>query len=128
MYRIVFLLFIHTGADFILQGDKMSKLKAEKFIYLLAHVAIYTVAFIVLSPLALNLTFMQGLVFSLINGAAHLAVDFVTSNLKMKYWEESQGKYIAVVSVDHFLHVAILIATYIFMYPQALVVAPGVGF
>ena len=85
MYRILILIMMHIAADFLLQGNSLKKLKASKTVYLLAHVGIYTVFFIVFSPLLLGLTFMQGLVFSAINGGAHLILDFLTGKFKNLY-------------------------------------------
>ncbi|HNX87530.1 MAG TPA: DUF3307 domain-containing protein [Paludibacteraceae bacterium] len=111
---------MHIAADFILQGNRLYKLKASKTGFLLAHVGIYTIFFIVFSPLLLELTFVQGLVFSAINGGAHLIVDFFTSKFKKLYWQKNEAKYIAVISIDHVLHISILMGTYIYMYPQLL--------
>ncbi len=113
---------MHVTADFLLQDNCLSKLKATKFIALLAHVGIYTTFFIVFSPLILGFTFMQGLVFSLINGGTHLVVDFFTSKLKRIYWHKSEARYVAVVTFDHAIHISILIATYIYMYPKVLAI------
>jgi hypothetical protein len=110
---------MHAAGDFLLQGSTLSKLKATKFYYLLAHVGIYTVFFIAVSPMLLGLTFMQGLIFSLVNGVLHLVVDFVTSRLKKKYWDLNETKYLAVVSFDHIIHIIILISSYLIMYPEA---------
>lgn len=109
---------MHAAGDFLLQGSSLSKLKVTKFYYLLAHVGIYTAFFIAVSPILLGLTFMQGLIFSLINGVLHLAVDFVTSRLKKKYWELNEAKYVAVVSFDHITHIIILISSYLLMFPE----------
>jgi hypothetical protein len=120
MARILILLFMHSVADFVLQGERLSKLKATKIVSLFLHVGVYTALFIIVSPLVLGLTFMQGLVFSLVNGGAHLLVDLTTSKLKLRFWDKNESRYFAVISFDHFAHVAILIATYLFMFPEAL--------
>ena len=118
MDKIVILILMHIIADVLLQGNTLSKLKSSKITFLFAHVGIYTVFFIALSPLLLSLTFMQGLVFSLINGATHLVIDFFTGKLKIKYWKESETKYMAVISIDHVLHILILIITFAYLYPN----------
>jgi hypothetical protein len=120
MIRIIFLLFMHIAADFLLQGNSMSKLKMTKISFLFAHAGIYTALFIALSPFLLALTFTEGLVYSLINGVAHLLVDFVTTRFKKVYWEKDETKYIMTISLDHLVHLSILILTYIYMYPAAL--------
>jgi hypothetical protein len=110
---------MHVAADFILQGNRLSKLKAHKLGALFTHVGAYTLFFIAISPLLLGLTFMQGVAYSLINGGAHLLIDFFTSKLKNVYWNDSESRYMAVISADHVLHILILIATYIYLYPEA---------
>ncbi|HNW69306.1 MAG TPA: DUF3307 domain-containing protein [Bacteroidales bacterium] len=120
MYRILILVIMHIAGDFLLQGKTLSRLKASKVTALLAHVGIYTLFFIAISPLLLGLTFIQGLIFSSINAATHLVIDFFTAKFKKIYWQQSEGKYLAVISIDHILHILILITTYIYMYPEAL--------
>ena len=120
MGRIIILLLMHLTADFFMQGKKLNILKAFKLPYLFEHVGIYTLFFIVIGPFLLGLTFMQGLVFSLINGAFHFAIDFKTSKLKMKYMKTDESKYIITIGVDHTLHIIILIMTYLYLYPNAM--------
>lgn len=120
MVRIILLLLIHIVGDYFLQGSKLSEQKAIRFTYLLEHVAIYTSLLIVISPLLLGLTFIQGAIFSLINGTSHFIIDFITSRLKIKYSTENESKYIITMGLDHSLHLAILILTYIFLFPSAI--------
>jgi signal transduction histidine kinase len=120
MIRILFLVIMHAVGDFLLQGSTLSKLKASKIAYLFAHVGIYTAFFIALSPLLLKMTFMQGLTFSLVNGAAHFVIDFATGKFKQKFWEKNEAAYIATISFDHILHLVILIATYMYMFPSVM--------
>lgn len=118
MVRIIFLILMHAAGDFLLQGSGLSKLKASKTAYLFVHVGIYTAFFIVLCPVLLGLTFMQGLIFSLVNGFAHLIIDFITIKLKNKFWSKNEAAYIAAISFDHILHIGILIASFIYLYPE----------
>jgi hypothetical protein len=120
MYKIIILLFMHSIADFVLQGERLSKAKATFIGSLLSHVGIYTLFFIVFSPLVLGLTIVQGLVFSLINGSAHLIIDYFTSKLKKKYWKINETKYFTVIGFDHTLHIIILLFTYLYMFPGAI--------
>jgi len=120
MTRIIIIILMHTIGDFFLQGSKLSRLKAIKLPYLFEHVGIYTLLFIVISPLVLGLTFLQGLVFSLLNGFLHLIIDYFTGKFKSKYIETNESKYLATIGLDHTLHIVLLIATYIYLYPTAL--------
>ena len=70
--NLVIIFIMHFVAGYFLQSKRISKLKREKKRYLFQHVGIYTLFFIVLTPLLLNLTFVQGLIYSLLNGLGHL--------------------------------------------------------
>jgi hypothetical protein len=120
MYKIIILVFMHGIGDFVLQGERLSKAKATFIGSLLSHVGIYTVFFMVFSPLVLGLTIIQGLVFSLINGSAHLLIDYFTSKFKKKYWKINETKYFTAIGIDHTLHIIILIFTYLYLFPAAL--------
>jgi hypothetical protein len=111
---------MHAIGDFFLQGSKLSSLKALKMNALFEHVGIYTLMFIVLSPLALGLTFLQGVEFSLLNGVLHLGIDYFTGKFKQKYLNTNESKYIAVVGIDNTLHILILVSTYIYLFPDSL--------
>ena len=119
MSRIIILLLMHVFGDFFLQGSKLSKLKALKMPYLLEHVGIYTGVFLILSPLILGLTILQGIAFSLLNGSIHLLIDSITGKYKMKYIETDESKYITTVAIDHTLHLIILIGSYMLLFPKA---------
>lgn len=117
--KLCIILLMHLFADFLLQGSSLSELKMSKIGYLFLHVLIYTAFFILVSPLLLSLTFRESLIFSGINGGIHLVVDFITSKLKRKFWKKNESVYIAIISADNLIHVAILIYTYITLFPKA---------
>jgi len=120
MARILLLILIHTLADYFLQGKKLSRMKAFKPPYLFAHVGTYTLLFIILSPILLGLTFTQGLIFSLINGSFHLVIDYITGKYKLKFFNTDDTKYYITSGLDHVLHLIILIASYVLLYPDAM--------
>ena len=93
MVRIIVLVLLHILGDFFLQGSKLSKRKRAKIPSLLVHTGIYTLPFIILSPVLLHLSFLQGLEFSLLNGVLHFGLDFVTGKIKKKYWQVDEDKY-----------------------------------
>jgi hypothetical protein len=105
---------------FFLQGSKLSKLKALKLPYLFEHVGIYTLMFLVLSPILLGMTIVEGIIFSLLNEVLHLLIDYFTGRFKTKYFEKDESKYLTAIGVDHTLHLIILISTYIYLFPDAL--------
>ena len=120
MVRIIIILLTHVIADFFLQGSKLSKLKALKLSYLFEHVGIYTLTFLIISPLLLGLSFIQGVIFSLLNGVLHFIVDFITGKLKSRFFETNESKYLTTIGIDHTIHLIILISTYMYFFPNAI--------
>ena len=120
MSKIIIIILMHTVGDFFFQGSQLRKNKAQNIPHLLEHVGIYTCLFILLSPLILGMTFLQGLVFSLINGVLHLAIDYFTGKYKEKLFKTNESKYLAAIGIDHTLHLIILIESYIYLYPEAM--------
>lgn len=120
MYKTLVLIFVmHIVAGFFLQSKKISKLKRENKLYLFQHVGIYTLFFVIFSPVLLGLTLLQGLVYSLINGVLHLIVDFTTGKFKVKYSEKTNFKYKLIVYIDYTLHLSMLMLTYIYMFHKS---------
>jgi len=111
---------MHAVGDFFFQGKKMSKLKALKLPYLLEHTGIYTLLFLVLSPLILGLTIIQALIFSLINGVLHFIIDYYTGKLKVKYYGVDESKYITTIGLDHTIHLILLIGSYMYFFPELI--------
>jgi len=116
-FVVIFLL--HVFAGFFLQSNRISKLKRENKRYLLEHVGMYTLVFIVLSPILLGLTILQGLIYSLINGVLHYIVDYFTGKVKNKYIGKNEVNYNLTVVMDYTIHLLILVGTYFYLYPEA---------
>lgn len=120
MYKSILIIFVlHIFAGFFLQSNRISKLKREKLLYLFQHVGMYTLIFIIFSPILLGLTLLQGIVYSLINGVFHLFVDYFTGKLKIKLIGKNEVRYNLTVVMDYTLHLIILISTYVYLYPNA---------
>ncbi|MDD4969578.1 MAG: DUF3307 domain-containing protein [Paludibacter sp.] len=121
MYKSFFIIFIlHIFGGFFLQSNRISKLKRDNMFYLLQHVALYTLIFIVFSPILLGITFWQGIVYSLINGVLHFIVDFFTGKIKSKMIVKDEVKYNLTVVMDYSIHLALLFITFIWLYPNAI--------
>ena len=120
MARIIIILLLHVIADYFFQGSKLSKLKALKLSYLFQHVAIYTGVFMVFSSILLVLTILEGVAFSLINGVAHIVIDYIIGKLKLKYHDTNESVYLSVIGADHTIHIIILILTYLYVFPNAI--------
>ena len=121
MYKSFIIIFLlHIFGGFFLQSNRISKLKREKFVYLLQHVGMYTLIFIAFSPILLGLTILQGLEYSLINGVLHLGVDYFTGKLKVRLINKDEVKYNLIVVMDYTIHLVILAITFIWLYPHAI--------
>lgn len=99
---ITLLLFMHFVADFILQSNWMAQNKSKNNWALFTHVFIYSLPFILISPL-----------YAAINGLLHLLVDYNTSHLSSKLW--ANGKvhwFFVVIGFDQLLHALCLLWTY----------------
>lgn len=120
MYKTLVIIFLmHIFGGFFLQSNRISKLKREKKRYLFEHVGMYTLIFIILSPILLGLTIWQGLIYSLINGVLHFVVDYFTGKLKVRLIDKDEVKYNLTVVMDYTIHLVILISTYFYLYPNA---------
>jgi len=121
MYKLFLIIFIlHIFGGFFLQSNRISKLKRKNLFYLLQHVGLYTLIFVVFSPILLGITFLQGIVYSVINGVLHFIVDFFTGKLKSKMIVKDEIKYNLTVVLDYSIHLTLLFITFILLYPNAI--------
>lgn len=99
---IVIILALHFIGDFLLQSDRMSKNKSKSLRWLSAHICVYTLA---LTPL--------GLTFAMVNGFAHLCIDYGTSKATSRLWEAKKTHwFFVVIGADQLVHYALLFWTY----------------
>src|SRR5436853_6750643 len=94
LFQFVALLGVHFIADFVLQSHWMASNKSKRFDALFVHVAIYTIVLAMASPLIFPpFTYSAAalcVAFALINGALHLATDFITSRMTARLWAEQR--------------------------------------
>jgi len=121
MFKSFIIIFIlHIFGGFFLQSKRISKLKRTNILFLLEHVGLYTLIFIIFSPILLGITFWEGIEFSLINGVLHFIVDFFTGKLKGRLNGKNEFKYNMTVLLDYSLHLAMLFATFVWLNSYAL--------
>lgn len=107
---IIYLLFVHWIADFVMQSDEMAKEKSSNNIMLAYHCIFYGVFF---AGFTLNITY--GVVLGLI----HFPVDYITSRInKHLYAKGDIHNFFVSIGFDQFLHFTtiILIAKYFNLY------------
>lgn len=102
VYVILFILFIHWIADFVLQTRAQANGKSSSWTMLYSHVGVYTIILIV----------FFGPVYAVMNGVAHFAVDACSSRLTKYYYRKDKiHAFFVVIGFDQFLHTAWLIWT-----------------
>jgi hypothetical protein len=120
MSKIILLIFLHIFGDSVLLSKDLRKLKIHSKLYLLKHVGIYSAVLLIAGPFLLNLTIVESIEFSLLNGILHYFIDYLITLYKLKYWINDLYKYVIVYSVlEHILHITILIGTFLFLFPHA---------
>ncbi|MEI6752431.1 MAG: DUF3307 domain-containing protein [Paludibacter sp.] len=121
MVKIIMLIFLHIIGDSVLQNQKLRQQKIESVLYLLKHVGIYILVFVIFSPIILGLTLIQTLMFCLVTALLHFVEDYFFTKIKKHYWDSNDYNYVATFSViEHVLHVILLIATFMIMFPGAI--------
>lgn len=99
--KIILVLFAHFVGDFLLQSNWMAQNKSKHLNALTVHVMCY------MTPL-----FFFGFKFALINGLLHFCVDFVTSRVSSKLWEQKKVHwFFVIIGLDQFIHSTCLILT-----------------
>ena len=103
----IVLLFAHWLADFVYQSDWMAKNKSKRIDALLLHVWVY-MSIIALFALPI-LGLVNGIIFILVNGAAHFCIDFVTSRISSKFFaDQDYHNGFVIVGLDQWIHQAIM--------------------
>jgi len=105
---IMSIIAIHWIGDFVLQSDWQAKNKSKNNLALLLHVTIYTVCLAVFG--SVFFTNDSWIVYWILgNGAAHFAVDYVTSRINTYLWNKGRiHEFFVSVGFDQLIHYACL--------------------
>lgn len=131
--ELVYLLFLHFLADFILQPREMGRQKSEKFKYLFQHLLIQFFVFFFGLMVIMPDTYM---LFALGNALVHGLIDWNIWNLyklsvwkrrrsdielvgreqlkkTWKYWDDHW--FYVTIGLDQFLHAATIVVLYVYL-------------
>lgn len=116
---ILYILFVHWIADFVLQTEWQATNKSKNFEALTDHTAVYTVVFW-FAMLGYNWVIKGGsssalgvLFFCIITFLCHTSTDYFTSRVNAKLWEEKKvHNFFVSIGFDQFLHFAQLLITF----------------
>lgn len=99
MKLIIFLIWAHFIADFLLQSNMMAQKKSESIYWLSIHSAVYGLVMM-----------LFGWKFGLINGFLHFIVDGITSRINKGLWKDGNMHWFFVgIGADQAIHITTLI-------------------
>lgn len=99
--KLIILAWVHWAADFFLQNDEMAVNKSSSNYYLGLHCFIYSLC---LLP--------YGIMFSIINGAMHFIIDYMSSRITARYWQRGERhNFFVAIGADQAIHMSILVFT-----------------
>jgi len=109
-----YLLLAHFVSDFVTQTVEMGLKKSSNIEILTKHIAFLTLALVVLLlPLVSP---VMAVVIAFTNGAIHWVVDFATSRIAKKFYQEQRMyAFWKVIGIDQLIHTAVLLLTYSYL-------------
>ena len=104
---IIYILFLHFVSDFIFQSREVAVTKSKSVLSLSIHCLTYSFG-LLLGMVFIDFQYM--IPFTFINGLSHFIVDFITSRLTTKFYQEDKmHQFWIVIGADQFIHSTILI-------------------
>ena len=115
IFILLFYLLLHWYADFVVQTDKQAKGKSSNNWQLLAHTSSYSLI-ITICTYILYWTNSFGaqywyipLIFGIIQFVTHTVIDYITSRINKKLWEDGYvHEFFVMIGFDQFIHYGIL--------------------
>ncbi len=123
MILILTILIIHFLADFVFQSSQMATGKSKSVKWLSIHVGVYGLVTL-LSAFLISMkldSFYYGFSWWMANVALHFVVDFFTSKITSRLWEQKNMRlFFVMIGLDQLLHNICLLGTLYFLKVNAL--------
>lgn len=98
---LLYVLFIHFIADFVLQTKWMAENKSKNWKAMFSHIAVYALCMCIFGP-----------VYGIVNATLHLVTDVVSSRLSSRAYAKGNMKgFWMVIGADQLVHQTCLILT-----------------
>jgi len=118
VFEILYWLFMHWIADFVLQTDEDAKNKSTNLDSLLNHTTTYSL-FMTGAALCFYLPINLGFLFIFFGFmlGSHTAIDYITSRVNSKLWKEGKvHNFFVSIGFDQWLHYVILFLTIKYLF------------
>jgi hypothetical protein len=109
---ILYFLFVHWVADFVLQNDKMALNKSTSNYWLAIHVSVYTLATVILwaiffwvTGFGVYVSLLQYFEAAVSIFSMHFITDYITSRITGKYFiAKKNHEFFVTIGFDQWLH------------------------
>ena len=118
MIVILLVFVVHFLADFVFQSSQMATGKSKSLKWLSIHVGVYgLVSLISAFIIGFDLEILSlGFIWWGINVGLHFVVDFFTSKITSRFWEQKNMRlFFVMIGFDQLLHNFCLVITYIWI-------------
>lgn len=112
---VIFILFIHWVADFVLQSNDMATKKSTKNSWLLAHTGCYSLVWLGICHILISMNVLNPwfYLFAPITFVFHTIQDYITSRISSKLYKQNKiHDFFVCIGFDQFLHFVQLLITY----------------
>lgn len=125
MLLILLIFVVHFLADFVFQSSKMATGKSKSLKWLSIHVGVYGLVSLITAVFisAKFGNYVYGFSWWIVNVALHFVVDYITSKVTSRFWEQKNMRlFFVMIGFDQLLHNLCLMGTYYLLKSDLLVI------
>lgn len=115
MTILLVIVVVHFLGDFVFQSSKMATGKSKSLKWLSIHVGVYALISLISFFVLGNFygSFLVGFYWWITNVLLHFIVDFFTSKITSRFWEQKNMRFFFVmIGFDQLIHSLCLISTF----------------